>query len=67
MKSYCLGYTHNKCDTCQHEKNWQTLNQMPDALRRPMQREMIRVDSTRCRMTDMGLHASSSNPKGATP
>jgi hypothetical protein len=57
MKSFCLGYTHEKCGTCQHEKNWQTLNQMPDALRKPLQAAMTRIDSDKCRMTSMGEHA----------
>lgn len=52
--SYCLGYTHTKCDTCQHEKNWKSLNQLPDALRLPMQKRMIRISDDKCRMTKMG-------------
>ena len=44
MKTYCLGYTHERCSTCQHEKNWQMLNQMQDALRKLMQSQMQRVD-----------------------
>ena len=31
---YCLGNGELKCDGCGQEKNWQTLNQMPDALQR---------------------------------
>lgn len=54
MLTYCLGYTHDKCDSCQHEKNWQTLNQMPDALRKPIQAEAVRVDADKCRLTKMG-------------
>lgn len=53
MDKYCLGYTHAKCDTCQHEKNWQILNQLPDALRKSMQKEAKRVDSDKCRLTKM--------------
>lgn len=56
MNTYCLGYTHEKCRTCLHEMNWQTLNQMPDALRKPMQRNMRRIDDERCRLTKMGEH-----------
>lgn len=59
MKTYCLGYTHAKCDSCQHEKNWQALNQMPNALRLAMQNDMARVNSDKCRMTGMGEHSPS--------
>lgn len=56
MEAYCLGYTHAKCDICQHEANWQMLNQMPDALRKPLQQRMRRVDIDACRLTKMGEH-----------
>lgn len=62
MLTYCLGYTHAKCETCQHEKNWQTLNQMPDALRRSMQSEGRRIDSDKCRLTKMGEHQPEKTP-----
>lgn len=57
MESYCLGYTHSKCGACQHEENWQTLNQMPDALRLPLQQSMERINEDKCRLTGMGEHA----------
>ena len=63
MKTYCLGYTHEKCDTCQHEKNWQMLNQMPDALRKPMQLQAKRVDDDLCRLTRMGAYKASPEAK----
>ena len=53
----------DKCDTCQHEKNWQTLNQMPDALRLSMQGTAARIDSDKCRLAKMGEHV----PAGGTP
>jgi hypothetical protein len=56
ISTYCLGYTHDKCDTCQHEKNWQTLNQMPTALRLALQGSADRIDSDKCRLTKMGEH-----------
>lgn len=56
MKTYCLGYTHEKCRTCLHEMNWQTLNQMPDALRKQIQSQAQRVDDDRCRLTGMGSY-----------
>lgn len=63
MKTYCLGNTHAKCDTCQHEKNWQMLNQMPDALRKPMQSQAQRVNDDRCRLTGMGSYKASPEAK----
>jgi phosphoglycerate dehydrogenase-like enzyme len=51
---YCLGYEHDRCGTCQNEKNWQTLNQMPDALRLSIQRSGERVNIDKCRLTKMG-------------
>lgn len=56
MKTYCLGYSHYKCGTCTHEKNWQTLNQTPDALRKSLQAEMVSINIDKCRMTGMGEH-----------
>jgi len=66
MNSYCLGYTHAKCTTCEHEKNWQILNQVPNALRLSMQNDMERIDSDECRLTNMGQHsqAAIAKPKG---
>jgi hypothetical protein len=57
MRTYCLGYTHAKCAACQHERNWGVLNEMPDAERLPLQVTMTRIDSDKCRMTNMGEHA----------
>lgn len=51
--SYCLGYTHIKCDSCHHEKSWQTLNQLPDALRVNLQKTMFRINDEKCRLTKM--------------
>jgi hypothetical protein len=58
IEKYCLGYTHVKCETCQNEKNWQILNQLPDSLRKVMQATAIRIDSTKCRLTNMGEYKS---------
>ena len=63
MKAYCLGYTHERCSTCQHEKNWQMLNQMPDALRKPMQSQAKRVDDDLCRLTGMGAYKAAPEAK----
>ena len=63
MKAYCLGYTHERCSTCQHEKNWQMLNQMQDALRKLMQSQMQRVDDDLCRLTGMGSYKAAPETK----
>lgn len=51
--TYCLGYTHQKCKNCQHEKNWQALNQLPDELRLPMQNDAMRISDDLCRLKNM--------------
>lgn len=48
ITSYCLGNGALKCDGCQHEKNWQTLNQLPDALRKTLQAQAQRIDDADC-------------------
>ena len=58
MEQYCLGYTHKKCEDCQHAVNWQMLNQMPDALRKPVQAQMSSIDIDKCRLTGMGEYAA---------
>lgn len=63
MKTYCLGYTHEKCGTCQHEKNWQMLNQMPDVLRKQMQSQAKRVYYDLCRLTGMGAYKAAPEAK----
>ena len=45
---YCLGNGELKCDGCGQAENWQTLNQMPDALRKAMQAQAQRIDDTEC-------------------
>lgn len=65
VKAYCLGYTHAKCDTCQHEENWQTLNRLPDKLRIAMQKGMTRINSDKCRLTGMGEHSQSTQQDSA--
>lgn len=50
--TYCLGVgCMTKCDTCQHEKNWQMLNQMDNALRLAMQAKMKSINTTICQIT----------------
>lgn len=45
---YCLGNGALKCDGCGQEKNWQRLNEIPDAWRENKQTEMTRIDDTEC-------------------
>lgn len=46
---YCLGYGLNdKCKSCQNEKNWLELNEMPHSWRKNAQQSMQRVDGSEC-------------------
>jgi len=58
MKTYCLGYTHDKCRSCLHDANWHALNKMSDSSRFELQKNMMRINSDKCRMTSMGEYAS---------
>ena len=51
FQTYCLGTGMEKCNTCQHEKNWQTLNEFSDDLRLPMQENMVSVNTNTCQIT----------------
>ena len=48
---YCLGNGASKCAGCGQEKNWQTLNRMPDALRKSMQAQAARINDDDCILT----------------
>jgi hypothetical protein len=52
MKTFCLATSDPKCDTCQHKVNWDTLNQMPNALRLSLQANMRHVDTQFCLWDD---------------
>ena len=45
---YCLGSGELKCRGCKQEENWQTLNQMPDALRKALQAQARRISDLDC-------------------
>jgi len=51
--TFCLGgpMSMKKCKTCQHEKNWDALNQMPDPLRKMLQKRMRQIDESGCALT----------------
>ena len=51
MTHYCLGNGDLGCDGCQREKDWQTLNQLPDPLRLAIQGQARRIDDTACILT----------------
>ena len=48
ITSYCIGNGELKCDGCRQEKNWQTLNQLPDSFRLAMQKAATRINDTAC-------------------
>lgn len=48
IATFCLGNGALKCDGCQHEKNWKTLNQMPEALRKAMQAQAKCINDDDC-------------------
>lgn len=59
FKTYCLGVgCMTCCSTCQHERNWQMLNELPDALRKPMQKNMRRIDESYCQISSGKLYAA---------
>jgi len=48
ISAFCLGNSALKCDGCGQEKNWQTLNQLPDALRLAIQKTAKHINDTDC-------------------
>lgn len=48
ITNYCLGTGELKCDGCKQEKNWRTLNQLPDTLRKALQAPARRIDDADC-------------------
>jgi hypothetical protein len=53
--SCCLATAHPRCDRCAHQSKWLLLNQMPDSLRKAMQRRMRSIDPFECDDLD-GIH-----------
>ena len=56
FSAYCLGTGMEKCRTCQHDQDWKTLNQMPDALRKVTQAGMKRIDESYCQISSGMLY-----------
>lgn len=48
FEMYCLGNGALKCDGRVKEKNWQSLNQTSDELRKLAQEKLTRIDDTVC-------------------
>lgn len=55
---FCLGNGEVKCNGCMQEKNWQMLNQMPDALRKALQAQAKRIDDTECILSGRAYYVS---------
>jgi hypothetical protein len=64
FKTYCLATMDPKCDNCQHQANWEALNQLPDALRKSLQANMHRVRESACQFNDgeYTFYESKENP-----
>lgn len=66
FSTFCLGVgCMTKCQTCQHEKNWQMLNQLDNALRLPMQAKMTSINTTACQITSGRFYLPIPEAKGA--
>lgn len=63
ITTYCLGNGALKCDGCRQEKNWQMLNQMPDALRLAIQKAAKRIDDTECILSGRPFYVGPQPPK----
>lgn len=51
-QSYCFATCNPRCESCANYRKWIELNQFPDALRKPLQAEMYRVDPFECEDLD---------------
>lgn len=56
---FCIGNGERGCDGCQREKDWQTLNQLPDPLRLAIQGQAKRIDDTVCILAGRPLYKPS--------
>jgi hypothetical protein len=56
--TYCLGgpISMSKCKTCQHDVNWKSLNELPDALRKKLQGHLERISESQCAITNGTLY-----------
>ena len=59
---FCLGNGALKCDGCRQEKNWQMLNQMPDALRKSLQSQAQRIDDIECILSGRPFYVGEVKP-----
>ena len=58
---FCLGNGELGCDGCQREKDWQTLNQLPDSLRLAIQGQAKCIDDTVCILAGRPLYKPSTS------
>jgi len=56
---FCLGNGELGCDGCQREKDWKTLNQLPDPLRLAIQGQAKRIDDMVCILAGRPLYKPS--------
>ena len=64
ISTFCLGNGALKCDGCLQERNWQTLNQLPDALRLAIQKTAVRIDDTDCILAGRPFYIGPQPTKG---
>jgi len=64
ISTFCLGNGALKCDGCGQEKNLQTLNQLPDALRLAIQKTAKRIDDTACILQGRPWYSGNQSTKG---
>lgn len=59
MEKYCLGFGDwsKYCPTCLYEKNWDDLNELPNAERLAKQATMERVNEEHCALTKRSLYS----------
>ena len=64
ISTFCLGNGALECDGCGQEKNWQTLNQLPDAFRLAMKKTATRIDDTACILQGRPWYTGNQPTKG---
>ena len=52
-KTYCLGYTHPKCQNCLNQKNWLDINKLDYNMFQSEKSKMHRILDDECRLTEM--------------
>lgn len=52
-EQYCLGYTHEKCDNCLNQKNWEDINKLSDEDFQKAKLTMTRISDDQCRLLNL--------------